>query len=352
MPSICSSYGIKALPGGSGIKFILREKRLENSYWQDKRVFVTGCSGFLGSWVVKALVHRGASVVGLVRDHVPQSMLFREGMDEQIRIVNGELNDVPLLERVLAEYEVETIFHLAAQTIVGIANRSPLSTFETNIRGTWNLLEAARRASGVKSVVVASSEKAYGEPQALPFVEDHPLHGRHPYDVSKSCVDLISQTYAATYQLPVAITRFSNLYGGGDLNWNRLIPGTIRSVLRGKAPLIRSDGTFKRDYVYVEDAVNAYLTLAERAAQPGICGEAFNFGLGRPVTALEVVQTIIAVSEHPDLQPIILNEVKNEIRDEYLSPQKAHALLDWRPEETLASGLSRTMDWYRAYLGF
>jgi CDP-glucose 4,6-dehydratase len=352
MPSIYSSYGIKAPPGASGIKQFLRDNRLENSYWQDKRVFVTGCSGFLGSWVVKALVHRGASVVGLVRDHVPQSMLFREGMDKQIRIVNGELNDIPLLERVLAEYEVETIFHLAAQTIVGIANRSPLSTFETNIRGTWNLLEAARRASGVKSMVVASSEKAYGEPQSLPFVEDHPLHGRHPYDVSKSCVDLIAQTYATTYQLPLAITRFSNLYGGGDLNWNRLIPGTIRSVLRRKPPLIRSDGTFKRDYVYVEDAVKAYLTLAERAGQPGICGEAFNFGLGRPVTALEVVQTIIEVSEHPDLQPIILNEVKNEIRDEYLSPQKAHKLLGWGPEETLASGLSRTMDWYRAYLGF
>ena len=324
---------------------------LDNTFWQVKRVFVTGCNGFLGSWVVQALVRQGACVVGLVRDHVPQSMLFRNGIAGQIRIVHGELNDIALLERILAEYEVETIFHLAAQTIVGIANRSPLSTFETNIRGTWHVLEAARRAAGVNSIVVASSEKAYGEPQALPFVEEHPLHGRHPYDVSKSCVDLIAQTYATTYRLPVAITRFSNLYGGGDLNWNRLIPGTIRSVLRGKPPLIRSDGTFKRDYVYVEDAVTAYLTLARRAAQPGVCGEAFNFGLGQPVTALEVVQTIIEVSEHPDLQPVILDEVKHEIRDEYLSPQKAHTVLGWQPQESLASGLSRTMDWYRAYLG-
>lgn len=312
---------------------------------------MTGCSGFLGSWLVEALVQQGASVVGLVRDHVPQSMLFRSGTADQIRIVNGELNDIMLLERILAEYEIETIFHLAAQTIVGIANRSPLSTFETNIRGSWHLLEAARRASGVKGIVVASSEKAYGEPQALPFVEEHPLHGRHPYDVSKSCVDLIAQTYAATYQLPVTTTRFSNLYGGGDLNWNRLIPGTIRSVLRGKNPVIRSDGTFKRDYVYVEDAVAGYLTLAERAEQPDVCGQAFNFGLGRPVTALEVVQTIIKVSDHPDLQPVILDEVQHEIRDEYLSPLKAHTVLGWQPHETLASGLTRTMDWYRRYLG-
>lgn len=323
---------------------------MDNSFWRDRRVFVTGCSGFLGSWLVQALVAEGASVVGLVRDHVPQSMLFSDGTAGRIRIVNGALDDLTFLERVLAEYEIETVFHLAAQTIVGIANRSPLSTFETNIRGTWHLLEAARRTSTVDGIVVASSEKAYGEPQALPFVEEHPLHGRHPYDVSKSCVDLISQTYAATYQLPVAITRFSNLYGGGDLNWNRLIPGTIRSVLRGEAPVIRSDGTFKRDYVYVEDAVAGYLTLARRASQPGICGQAFNFGLGRPVTALEVVQTIIGVSEHPDLQPVILDEVRHEIRDEYLSPQKAHDVLGWQPKETLASGLARTMAWYRHYL--
>ncbi len=295
-------------------------------------------------------MRQGASVVGLVRDHVPQSMLFSTGMADQMRIVNGQLSDLSFLERVLAEYEIETVFHLAAQTIVGIANRSPLSTFETNIRGTWHLLEAARRSPGVRGIVVASSEKAYGQPQALPFVEDHPLHGRHPYDVSKSCVDLISQTYAATYDLPVTVTRFSNLYGGGDLNWNRLIPGTVRSVLRGQQPLIRSDGTFKRDYVYVEDAVRGYLTLAEKTGQLGLCGEAFNFGLGRPVSALEVVQTIIAVSDFPDLQPIILDEVEHEIRDEYLSPQKARGELGWQPRETLASGLTKTMAWYRRYL--
>lgn len=321
-----------------------------SSFWQDRRVFVTGCTGFLGSWLTAALVELGADVVGLVRDHVPQAQLFRNGTVGRMTLVNGELVDFALLERTLAEYEINTVFHLAAQTIVGIANRSPISTFETNIRGTWLLLEAARRNPTVKGIVVASSEKSYGQPQYLPFVEDHPLHGSHPYDVSKSAVDLIAQTYARTYQLPVTITRFSNLYGGGDLNWNRLIPGTIRSVLRGQPPVIRSDGTFKRDYVYVEDAVKAYMVLAEQAGQPGICGEAFNFGLGQPATALEVVETIIRVSEYPCLQPLILNEVRNEIRDEYLHAEKAHRLLGWEPEYSLQNGLAKAMAWYRDFL--
>ena len=323
---------------------------LSSSYWQDRRVFITGCTGFLGSWLTAALVERGADVIGLVRDHVPQAQLFRNGTVGKMTLVNGELSDYALLERTLAEYEINTIFHLAAQTIVGIANRSPLSTFETNIRGTWLLLEAARRNPTVEGFVVASSEKAYGQPQYLPFEEAHPLHGIHPYDVSKSAVDLIAQTYAQTYQLPVAITRFSNLYGGGDLNWNRLLPGTIRSVLRGQPPVIRSDGSFKRDYVYVEDAVRAYLILAEKAGQPGICGEAFNFGLGQPATALEVVETIIRVSEYPHLQPLILDEVRNEIRDEYLRADKARQMLDWQPQHTLESGLAKTMAWYRDFL--
>lgn len=321
-----------------------------HSFWQDRRVFVTGCTGFLGSWLTAALVERGADVVGLVRDHVPQAQLFRSGTVGQMTLVNGELVDFALLERTLAEYEINTIFHLAAQTIVGIANRSPLSTFETNIRGTWLLLEAARRNPTVEGMVVASSEKAYGKPHYLPYKEEHPLHGSHPYDVSKSAVDLIAQTYAYTYHFPVAITRFSNLYGGGDLNWNRLLPGTIRSVLRGQPPIVRSDGTFKRDYVYVEDAVDAYLILAERARKPGVCGQAFNFGLGLPATALEVVETIIRISEFPQLQPVILDEVRNEIRDEYLNAGKAGRLLGWQPQHNLEDGLVKTMAWYRDFL--
>lgn len=319
-------------------------------FWQDRRVFMTGATGFLGSWLTAALVANGADVVGLVRDHVPQAQLFRSGTVKKVTMVNGQLGDYGLLERILAEYEVDTIFHLAAQTIVGIANRSPLSTFETNIRGTWLLLEAARRNPTVSRVIVASSEKAYGEPQYLPFREEHPLHGRHPYDVSKSAVDLIAQTYAETYQLPVVISRFSNLFGGGDLNWNRLIPGSIRSVLRGQRPIIRSDGLFKRDYVYVEDAVRAYLMLAERLEEHDLCGKAINFGSGNPATALEVTDTIIRISPDPGLQPVILDEVENEIRDEYLSPERARALLQWEVLESLESGLKKTMAWYDRFL--
>ena len=320
------------------------------SVWQDRRVLVTGCTGFLGSWLTAVLVDLGADVVGLIRDEVPESQLARSGTIDKIKIVRGELCNYTLLERTLAEYETHTIFHLAAQTIVGIANQAPMSTFETNIRGTWILLEAARHAPTVKAIVIASSEKAYGDRADPPFVETVPLQGRHPYDVSKSCADLIAQTYAHSYGLPVAITRCSNLYGGGDLNWNRLLPGTIRSVLRGERPILRSDGTFKRDYLFVEDAVNGYKMMAEQLACGKLHGETFNFGCGKPVSALDVVKTIINVSEHPQLEPIILDEVKNEIRDEYLSANKAHQILGWQPADSLETGLAKTMAWYGHFL--
>ncbi|MCI0577608.1 MAG: GDP-mannose 4,6-dehydratase [Chloroflexi bacterium] len=320
-----------------------------SSFWQDKRVFVTGCAGFLGSWLTAALVSAGADVIGLIRDRVPQSQLVRSGTVQRIKIVEGDVSDYTLMERSLAEYEVGFIFHLAAQTIVGIANRAPLSTFETNVKGTWALLEAARRNPTVQGVVVASSDKAYGDQPELPYREEAPLQGRHPYDVSKSCADLIAQAYAHTYQMPLAVTRFANLYGGGDLNWNRIVPGTVRSVLRGERPVVRSDGTFKRDYLYVQDAVNGYLLLGERLADPAVCGQSFNFGLDRPATALEVVQTIIALSDYPDLEPVILNEAHNEIRDQYLASEKAHRFLGWQPDYTLEQGLEETMDWYMAF---
>ncbi len=320
------------------------------SIWQDRPVLITGCTGFLGSWLTAVLINSGADVVGLIRDDVPESQLARSGSIDKIKIVHGELGNYALLERTLAEYEIHTIFHLAAQTIVGIANQSPMSTFETNIRGTWVLLEAARHASTVKAVVIASSEKAYGDRAEPPFKETVPLQGRHPYDVSKSCADLIAQTYAHSYGLPIGITRCSNLYGGGDLNWNRLLPGTIRSVLRGERPILRSDGTFKRDYLFVEDAVNGYMMIAEQLANGRLHGETFNFGRGEPDTALNVVKTIISVSNHPELEPIILDEVKNEIKDEYLSADKAHQILGWQPADSLETGLAKTMAWYRHFL--
>ncbi len=323
---------------------------MNNSFWLDRRVFVTGVNGFLGSWLAAALVENGAEVIGLIRDKVPQSQLVRSGTIKKISVVEGDICDYALLERVLAEYEINTIIHLAAQTIVGIANRVPLSTFETNIKGTWSLLEAARRNPTVKRIVVASSDKAYGYQEQLPYREDSPLMGRHPYDVSKSCADLIAQSYAHSYEMPISVTRFANLFGGGDLNWNRLIPGTIRSVLREERPVIRGDGTFSRDYLYIADAVRGYLLTAEGLDREDVRGQTFNFGVDRPVTVMEMVQTIIDVSGCSDLEPIVLDEVKNEIPDQYLASTKVQKILGWEPDFTLEQGLRMTLDWYRDFL--
>ena len=320
------------------------------NFWHDKNVFITGCTGFLGSWLTAELVRQGANVVGLIRDRIPQSMLVRSGVITQINVAHGDICDYHLVERIIAEYEIDTIFHLAAQTQVMIANRSPMSTFETNVRGTWQLLEAARHNPTVERIVVASSDKAYGVQDELPYREEAPLQGKYPYDVSKSCADLISLSYAHSYGLPVAVTRFANLYGGGDLNWKRIVPGTIKSVLRGERPIIRSDGTFQRDYMYVEDAVRGYMLVGEQVAREDVRGQAFNFGLDKPASALEVVETIIAISDKPELEPIILNEAKNEIPHQYLASDKAHRVLGWRAEYDLAAGLSAATDWYQAFL--
>jgi len=260
------------------------------------------------------------------------------------------VRDQELVERALGEYEIDTVIHLAAQTIVGIANRNPISTFESNVAGTWTLLEACRRSPLVKQVVVASSDKAYGHHEHLPYNEDAPLLGRHPYDVSKSCADLIAQAYAVTYDLPVAITRCGNLYGGGDLNWNRIVPGTIRSILRDQRPVIRSDGKFVRDYFYAEDGAAANMSLAERlAADPSLKGHAFNFSNETQVTVLELVQRILKLMDS-NLEPEILNEAVNEIREQYLNAEKARHVLGWRPLFTLDEGLRATIEWYREFL--
>jgi len=320
-------------------------------FWQDRPTFVTGATGLVGGWLVRRLINLGADVVCLVRDWVPQSELVCSQLIEQVKVVRGDIRDQALLERVLGEYEIDTVIHLAAQTIVGIANRNPVSTFETNIQGTWTLLEACRRSPTVKQIVVASSDKAYGEHDKLPYDEDMPLKGRHPYDVSKSCADLIAQAYATTYGLPVVITRCGNFYGGGDLNWNRIVPGTIRSVLRGQRPVIRSDGNYVRDYFYVEDAAAAYTLLAERLAEnPELRGEAFNFSNEKPMTVLQLVHCILK-QMGADLEPIVRNEATNEIRCQYLSAAKARRMLGWQPLFTLEEGLQRTIDWYKDFFG-
>jgi CDP-glucose 4,6-dehydratase len=322
-----------------------------NGFWLDRPTFVTGSTGLVGGWLVRRLVDLGADVVCLIRDWVPQSELIRAQLVEQVKIVCGDVQDQALIERALGEYEVDTVIHLAAQTIVPIANRNPVSTFEANIGGTWSLLEACRRSPAVKQIVLASSDKAYGDHAALPYDEESPLQGRHPYDVSKSCADLIAQTYAVTYGLPVAITRCGNFYGGGDLNWNRLVPGTIRSILRGQRPIIRSDGSYIRDYFYAEDGAAANILLAEQLAKnPDLRGQAFNFSNEIQVTVLELVERILTLMDS-NLEPDVRNEATHEIRHQYLSAAKARRVLNWSPLFTLDEGLERTIDWYKAFLG-
>lgn len=318
-------------------------------FWIDRPTFVTGATGLIGGWLVKSLCAAGADVICLLRDWVPQSNFVREGLTKRVKVVRGDVANRSLIERILGEYEIDTVIHLAAQTIVGIANRNPISTFETNIAGTWSILEACRRSPTVRQVVVASSDKAYGEHLNLPYDEQAPLHGRHPYDVSKSCADLLAQAYAASYRLPVAVTRCGNFYGGGDLNWNRIVPGTIRSLIRGQRPIIRSDGEFVRDYFYAEDGAAANMLLAEKLAEnPDLRGEPFNFSNEIQVTVLELVQKILRLM-NSDAAPEILNQATNEIRHQYLSADKARRVLDWKPLFTLEEGLMRTIKWYEDY---
>ena len=318
---------------------------MNESYWKNKNVFITGCTGLLGSWMVKYLVEAEANVVGLIRDWVPKSKLLLDGSIDKINVVRGCIEDYSIIERVIGEYEIDTVFHLAAQTIVCIANRNPLSTFESNIKGTWNILEACQRSQNVEKIIVASSDKAYGDQEKLPYDEEIPLEGRHPYDVSKSCADLLCRAYFETYRLPVCITRCGNFYGGGDLNFNRIIPGTIKSIINNEAPIIRSDGTYIRDYFYIEDAVEAYLLLAEKMDNRQIHGEAFNFSNEFQINVIELVEIILKIMGSK-LEPLILGKASNEIKHQYLSSQKARKILGWMPKYNLESGLRKTIKFY------
>jgi CDP-glucose 4,6-dehydratase len=318
------------------------------SFWFGRPVLVTGATGLLGSSLVRLLLEARAAVVCLVRDWVPQSELVRSGLINRVRQVRGDIVDQSLMERLLGEYEIDTVFHLAAQTIVSIANRNPTSTLDSNIRGTWSVLETARRSPTVRQIVIASSDKAYGAQQKLPYAEDTPLEGRHPYDASKSCADLIAQMYAHTYRLPVCITRCGNFFGPGDLNWNRIVPGTMRSALLGERPIIRSDGKFVRDYIFVDDGAAAYLDTAQAlATRSDLTGEAFNFSNEEPLTVRQIVDRILKVVGRTDLEPDVRNEASNEIREQFLSAKKARELLGWKPRFPLDEGLKRTAEWYR-----
>ena len=317
--------------------------------WKDVNVLVTGADGFVGSWVARALIEKGANVSTIVRDIKKSSNLDAIGIRNKINLVNGDLTNFEICQRVMNEYETEICFHIAAQAIVTTANTSPLSTFESNIKGTWNILESARQSRFIRGLVVASSDKAYGVQKNLPYTEESPLLGIFPYDASKACADILARSYFKTYQLPVAVTRNANTYGGGDLNFGRLIPDTIRSLLENKQPLIRSDGTPERDYMYIKDAVSAYLTLAENLSRKEVMGEAFNFGTGKPISVLDLYKKIIK-SMGKSIKPKILGTAVNEIDRQYLSINKAKRILNWEPKYSLEQGLKETIKWYERFL--
>lgn len=316
------------------------------NFWKDRTVFVTGASGFVGANLVGELVKRNATVICLQRDETQRNSLDLLDLRDRATVIRGSVDDLPLMSRILNEYDIDAVFHLAAQALVGAANRSPVSTFESNIRGTYLLLEACRLSSTVKRVVVASSDKAYGTHTDLPYSEDFKLNAVFPYDVSKACTDLISQSFAHTFKLPVAVTRSANIYGPADANLSRIIPGTILSLLRGERPIIRSDGTPVRDFIYTADIVAGYLLLAENIDQSA--GEAFNFGSGEPVSMLDLVNRIVRLMGS-DLLPDILLKTKiaNEIDAQYLASDKVNQRFGWKPAINLDKGLELTIDWYK-----
>ena len=322
---------------------------MNTNHWKEKNIFVTGATGFLGSWLTKELIEMGACVVTIERDYEPHSNFYRFGLDKKVRIAKGDIVNFFLAEIIFNEYEVELCFHLAAQPLVPTANRLPLSTFESNVRGTWNILEAARRSALKPKVVVASSDKAYGNSPDLPYRETHPLRGGHPYDVSKTCVDLLAQSYFATYNLPVAIVRCGNFYGGGDINWSRIVPGTMRAIIYNQNPVIRSDGKLLRDYFFIKDVVGAYLLVGEKMDDEKIYGEAFNFGLETPVGVLDLVQKMIDLSGKTYLNPQTMGINHGEIPAQFLCAEKARTVLGWKSNYTLEQGLILTYEWYKDF---
>ncbi len=324
-----------------------------NTFWEARNVFVTGAGGFVGSWLAHALVERRAQVTVILRDEPARSNFHLLGLETQVNVVRGSITDQALVERVINDYEIDTCFHLAAQAIVGAANRSPVATFESNIKGSWSVLEACRLSKTIQGVIVASSDKAYGSQPSLPYTEDMPLLGLNPYDASKVCTDVLARSCHQAFGLPVVVARCGNIYGGGDLNFSRLVPGTIRSALRGERPIIRSDGTPVRDYLYVDDAVRAYLSLREHLQKPDVLGKAFNFGADRPVSVLELTQQILEACSVPDLEPDIrgAGSPAGEIDRQYMNSERARAVLGWSAQYPLPGGLWRSVSWYGSFLG-
>lgn len=311
-----------------------------------KKILITGGAGFIGSWLAKELIDLGARVIVLdLKDSHP----ILNDLQKKPILIRGDVRSYNLVKTILRERHPDFIFHFAAQTIVGIANRNPLPTLKTNIAGTWHILEAAR-CYPAKGIIIASSDKAYGDQPVIPYKENTPLVGMHPYDVSKSSADLIAQMYFKTYQLPLCIIRSANVFGGGDIHFSRVIPETIRAAFYNKSPIIRSDGRFERDYLYIKDEINGCLMLAGALFKKReVLGQAFNFGTNHPYFVEEVVKIILDLMQKNNLKPLILNEAKNEIRNQSLDFSKAKKLLGWQPQYSLKDGLKETIQWYTQY---
>jgi len=338
--------------GGLNLGSIKVDRQQSKSgFWHGRRALVTGATGIIGSCLVHELLRLECHVVALVQDLDPQSELCRSGDINRVSVVNGSLDDFSTLQRAIGGKEVDVVFHLGAQTIVGHAQKFPLLTFESNVRGTYNLMEACRlQGESAPRVVIASSDKAYGEASTLPYTEDMPLNGRNPYDASKACADIIAQSFQHTYGLHAAIIRCGNVFGGGDLNWSRIVPGTIRSLMRKEQPIIRSDGSYLRDYIYVGDVAQAYIRAVECLDDASVKGAAFNISNESPVSVLELVQAIQKIMGCEHLEPVILNSAHGEIKDQYLSATKAKELLGWKPIYDLDQGLTETVQWYQDFL--
>ena len=317
------------------------------NFWKSKNVFITGADGFIGSWIAKTLLEKGANVFVIIRDIKRVCGLDLLKIKDKVEIIQGDIIDLPCVERIINEKQIDSVFHLAAQALVGVANKSPISTFESNIKGTWNVLEVCRLNTNVKRIVVASSDKAYGIQKDLPYTEESQLLGIYPYDASKACTDILARSYAVTYNLPVAVTRNANTYGGGDLNFSRLIPDAVCSILKNKQFIIRSDGTLERDYMYVKDAADGYLTLAENMDKDEVKGQAFNFGTGKPISVIDVYNKIAEIMNKKDTKPKILGEAKNEIDRQFLSIDKVKKTFGWQPKYSLEQGLKETIEWYK-----
>ena len=341
----------RATTFGGEARTVWSDDTRDETDWSTRTVLVTGATGMVGSRLVGNLIRRGAAVVAFVLDHDPQSELVRSKLIDRTSVVNGRLEDFHAVERAIVAHEVDTVVHLGAQTIVGAAHRSPRATFEANVQGTWNVLDAARiHRDQVARVVIASSDKAYGTQPVLPYDEDMALLGRAPYEVSKSCADLLAQSYAHTYDMPVAIARCGNIYGPGDLNWSRIIPGTIRSLLLGQQPVLRSDGTFKRDYLHVDDAVSAYMASCDGLDDGSARGKGFNFSAEQPLTVLEVYAATCSAAGFAGMSPHILGKAVGEIKDQYLDSHRARRDLGWKAVVALEDGLTDTVAWYRTLL--